>query len=140
MLRDPYDELAERLLVLGNLAGRGEQLLGARDMMIYESVISAAAELKTFDEAELRRFFNFASDAMIAALSNPLVRQLTTTTPDQMPGAAAVASALDVLSSFEIVGLRSDGEHFCNALADLAGLKPGRCRSSANIPASKIWV
>jgi hypothetical protein len=122
LLRDPYDELAERLLVLNMAREDGEQLLGARDALIFEETIAFVAELQTFEEDELRRLFRRLPNSVIAALSNPLVRQLTASTPDEMPNLGSIATALDALSSFTIVGLRSNTGHFLAAIADLIGI------------------
>ena len=104
-IRNPHDELAERLLVLQNVGSRAEQLLGARDALIFEPAIAFAGELKTLEDAELKRAFRRLAPEAAAALSNPLTRQLTTNVPDEMPTSGSVAAALDVLSSFELVGL-----------------------------------
>lgn len=122
MLRDPYDELAERILILKYIGAHAEKLLGIRDAITFEPVIVSLAELESFAEPDLRRYFRFLPDAVIAALANPLVRQLTARTPDEMPNHASLAAALDALASFEILGLRSDGDGFLRALSDLSGL------------------
>jgi hypothetical protein len=129
LIRDPYDELAERLLLLNMIGDRGEQLLGARDALTFEETIAYAAELQTFEENELRRFFRRLPNSVMSNLSNPLVRQLTSNTPDQMPNLGSVAAALDALSCFKIVGLRSDVDHFLAAIADLVGIE------AADLPA-----
>ena len=121
-IRHPHDELAERLLVLQNIGNRAEQLLGSRDALILEAAIAFAGELKTLDEAELKKAFRKLPPETAAALSNPLTRQLTTNTPDEMPTSGSVAAALDVLSSFEVVGLRSDEHRFIDALSAAMGL------------------
>jgi hypothetical protein len=122
MLRHPYDELAERLLLLKDLGDKAEQLLGERDASIFQPVIAALTDVPVLDETELRRFFKRAPHAVIAILANPLVRQLTAHTPDEMPSPGSLASALETLSTFEVVGLRSDPVAFQRALADSLGL------------------
>ena len=121
-IRHPFEELAERLLVLQNVGTRAEQLLGARDALIFEAAIAFASELKTMDDAGLKRAFRRPPPDAIAALSNPLTRQLTTNTPGEMPTSGSVAAALDVLSSFDVVGLRADETKFVDALSAATGL------------------
>ena len=121
-IRNPHDELAERLLVLQNVGTRADELLGARDALIFEPAIAFAGELKILDEAELKKAFRKLPPEAAAALSNPLTRQLTTNTPDAMPTSGSVAAALDVLSSFEAVGLRADGHRFIDALSATTGV------------------
>ncbi len=124
MLRDPYDELAERLILLKNIGARAEEVLGARDAITLAPVIESLAEFEAFDETFCKRFFRRASDEVLNPLTNPLVRQLTASTPDEMPNQASVAAALDVLSTFELIGLRSDGADFHSGLAELTGILP----------------
>lgn len=126
ILRDPYFELAERLILLKNIGSRAEEILGERDAMIFAPVIEALGEWETFDENFCKRFFRRAPTDVPAILSNPLVRQLTGATPDDMPNQAAVASALDSLASFELVGLRSQGSGFAAGLAEMLGVTSAR--------------
>jgi hypothetical protein len=122
ILRDPHEELAERILILKHIGPHAEKLLGLRDALLFEPVIACLEELESFAEADLKRFFRQLPGEAIGALANPLVRQLTSSTPDQMPGHTSLAAALDTLSSFEILGLRSDGRDFLQALSELCGI------------------
>lgn len=124
MLRDPVLELAERLVLLKNIGMRAEEILGARDAMTFADVIGELQEYDLEDETACKRFFKRASDDTLKTLSNPLIRQLTGSTPDEMPGRASVASALDALASFEVLGLRSDPETFAITLAEVLGIEP----------------
>jgi hypothetical protein len=120
LLRDPYRELAERILALKVIRKFSIELLGARDMMTFGPAI-AFAEAVEYDEKGLRRAFATMSKAAIANLANPLTRQLAARTPDEVPTRGAVATALSTLSSFTIVGLRERQELFLTQLADLLG-------------------
>jgi hypothetical protein len=122
ILRDPYDELAERILILKHIGPHAEKLLGLRDALTFEPVIACLEELERFAEPDLKRFFRTLPAVAVAALANPLVRQLTSHSPDEMPGHSSLAAALDALASFEILGLRSNAGLFLHALSDLCGL------------------
>jgi hypothetical protein len=122
MLRDPYDELAERLILLKNIGTRAEEVLGARDAITFAPVIEGLAESEALDEAFFKRFFKRASDEVLIPLANPIVRQLTASTPDEMPNHASVAAALDVLSTFDLIGLRAESEDFHSGLAALLAI------------------
>jgi hypothetical protein len=122
ILRDPYDELAERILILKHIRQHATKLLGMRDALTFEPVIACLEDLESFAEADLKRFFRNLPPAAIAALANPLVRQLTSRTPDEMPSHTSLAAALDALASFEIIGLRNDAATFLRAMGDLCGL------------------
>jgi hypothetical protein len=115
ILQDPYHELAERLLVLSKIRGAGRDQLGLRDSLCMRSAIDFAASLPFQDAKGLRRAMRYMPADVAAALANPLVRQLTATTPDEMPGPGAVAASLDLLSSFAIVEFRDRPENFVTA-------------------------
>lgn len=119
ILRDPYCELAERLILLKNIGSRAQEILGDRDAMIYAPVVEALSEWNEFDENFCKRFFRRAPPDVATILSNPLVRQLTGSTPDEMPNQAAIATALDFLASFELLGLRSDASGFAAGFAEM---------------------
>ena len=118
MFRDPFDELAERLIVLKNVGLQATELLGARDAMTYEPVIEALSEIETFDRASCKRFFKRAGQQVFAVLNNPFVRQLTSNSLDEVPTKACISTALHVLAGFEVLGLRSDASGFSQAVAE----------------------
>ena len=126
ILREPYCELAERLILLKNIGSRAEEILGERDAMIFAPVIEALEEWEAFDDTFCKRFFRRAPEDVSAVLSNPLVRQLTGVTPDEMPNQGAIASSLDSLASFELLGLRSTGSRFADGLAEILGIDGSR--------------
>ena len=124
LFRDPYEELAERIIILKNATEKTKELLGARDSLTFEPVMDGLTEVERLDEESLRRFFKRAPSEVTRPLMNPFVRQLTCSAPDEMPRKTAIAQALLVLSSFEIVSLRSDAAHFSEALGEMLGLGP----------------
>ncbi len=121
LMHEPYEEMAERLLVLRNIKKVGLDKLGMRDALGLKSTIDFAADLPMQDDKVLGRALRRMPPEVAATLANPLVRQLTTATPDEMPGSSSVSFALDLLASFAIVGVRREPETFLHALADLLG-------------------
>lgn len=134
ILHEPYEEMAERLLVLRNIEKVGAGTLGLRDAMGLKPVIDFVADLPLADEKALGRALRRMPFEVAASLANPLVRQLSTSTPDEMPSAGAVAYALDMLASFEIVGLRREPGTFVAALAELLGTDTGVLPDIGTIP------
>lgn len=124
LFRDPYEELAERLIILKNATDKTKELLGPRDSLTFEPVMQGLDDVERLDEESLRRFFKRAPSEVTRPLMNPLVRQLTCGGPDDMPRKTAIAQALLALSTFEIVSLRSDAAHFSEALGEMLGLGP----------------
>jgi hypothetical protein len=118
LMRDPYAELAERLLTLKHVRKFGDELLGPRDMITYEAAINFA-ELIEADKKSLRRVFGNISKGAIVNLSNPLTRQLASNSAEEAPPKGAVATALNTLASFAIVGLREHQDLFLSDLGQL---------------------
>jgi len=129
-LHDPYEELAERLLVLNKIRQAGSDLLGIRDSLHLRAAIEFAQtlplqNLPQNDEKALHRAIRNMPGEVASALTNPVTRQLTTATPDEMPSGGAVALALDLLASFSLVGLRCESQKFINGFTELLELPPG---------------
>lgn len=124
VLQSPHDECAERLLVLRNVAKIGDHFLGARDAKRLEPAIRFAEALPLDDEKALRWALLEMPDEVASLLSNPLVRTLTTSNPDDMPGPSAIASALDVLSGFALIGVRDNLPEFNLALGEWLLIDP----------------
>lgn len=130
LLQDPHLEIAERFVVLSKLGDNEIEQLGMRrDSLSMRSAIEFAKALPMEDEKALARALRSMPADVAAAFANPVVRQLTTATPDEMPRRGAIATALDLLSSFAIVGLRHEPEAFLHAMGELLGL------GSATLPA-----
>jgi hypothetical protein len=123
LLRDPVMELAERLLALKLVRrlAKEDQFLDARDMMIYGPAIDFAEAMGS-DERQLHRAFATMPKAAIANLANPVTRQLAARTQDEAPTKGAVATALETLSTFAIVGLREGQDLFLAQFAKLLGI------------------
>lgn len=124
MLQDPYEELAERLLVLSKIRQFGTTHLGMRESVALEPAMDFAEALPTWDEKALRRALRQMPDDVTALITNPLVRQLTTGSPDEMPSGGALAAALDILANSVLVGLRHQPTKFLNGLAELLEVDP----------------
>lgn len=122
VLQDPYEELAERLLVLSVIRRAGSEHLGIRESAALEPAIEFAESLPFRDEKALRRALRQMPQSVAALLANPLARQLTTNTPDEMPSGSAVAAALDILANATLIARRHDCRHFREGLAEFLGL------------------
>ena len=118
MLRDPFNELAERLIILKNIGTRTEEMLGARDALTFEPVIEALHEVESFDRQSCKRFFKRADASVLGPLGNPLVRQLTSNNFEEAPARGWMSTALYMLSQFDVLGLRSDAAAFAHAIAE----------------------
>lgn len=124
VLQDPYEELAERLLVLSKIRKVGTTHLGMRERTTLEPAMDFAESLPMQDEKALRRALRQMPENVAALLANPLVRQLTVGSPDEMPAGSAIASALDILANSALVGLRYQPTTFLSGFAELLVLDP----------------
>lgn len=122
VMQDPYEELAERLLTLKHVRKFGDELLGARDMIAYASAIEFAEGIENEPKA-LARAFAAMPRAAIANFANPLARQLTSVSMDDPPPRGAIATALDILSTFSIVGLRERPDLIVEELSALVDIE-----------------
>jgi hypothetical protein len=121
-MHHPYEELAERLIVLAQIKKTGSAILGLRENMSLQPTMAFAHSLPLADERALARALRDMPHSVARVLSNPVVRQLTTRSPEEMPTRSAVASALSTLSTFQVVGLRRAPRMFSDAVSDLTGL------------------
>jgi hypothetical protein len=121
MVRDPYEELAERLLVMNNIEKGGINPLGERELINLREAIAYAGSLPIDNEKAFARALRRMPMYVSMLLANPAVRQFSTSSLDQQPSQGAIATALDVLAQSTLVGLRSDWEQFTNAFGELVG-------------------
>ncbi|HLH51106.1 MAG TPA: hypothetical protein VKV96_17340 [Roseiarcus sp.] len=134
LLQEPYQELAERLLVLSKLRRIGAEILGARESMEVEAALEFAEQFPTEDDKAMKRALRQMPGDVGMVFANPLTRLLTATTPDEMPTGGAIAAALDALSSFAVVGLRHESDKFIGALAELIGVEPATLPAPHQFP------
>ena len=119
LLRDPYYELAERLIVLKNLPDDRHDLLGPRDVLTFQPVVEFLKETEAFDERFCKNLVKWAPEDVLKILSNPVARQLSSANGDDMPTKNALAAALQALSTFDVVGVRDDSEFFSRSVAEI---------------------
>lgn len=124
VMHHPYEEMAERLLVLGQIKKVGAGVLGMRDSMSLHSTIEFAQSLPVHDDDALRKALYKMPADVAHSLSNPVVRQLTARAPDEAPPGRAVSTALDLLASFTIVGLRRQPDTVLGAIAEMTEGNP----------------
>ena len=130
-MQDPYLDLAERLLVLHRLNSSDQrELIGERDTLIFELVSSTLKEVPgPLDEKNLKSAFRRLRREDLVVFSNPVCRQLTSSTPDEVPKANVMTRALQEVSLFEIIGVGSHEDEYLKAVAELLGTEIAKPRS-----------
>lgn len=124
MIGEPYQELADRMLLFRRLAAMPERALGERDRMILGLAIEHFAEVDIDSDRALKRALRHLQPAVKRVLTAPLTRQLVATYPEQAATRASLAAAMDTLSRFTVVGLVEHPETFTAPLGELLELDP----------------
>ena len=119
MVRDPYEELAERLLVMNKIEKGGVNPFGERELMNLREAIDYSGSLPMDNERTFRRALRRMPMDVAMSLANPVVRQFSTSTLDEQPSQGGVAAALDVLAQSTLVGLRTESDQFASAFGEL---------------------
>ena len=119
IVRDPYEELAERLLVMNKIEKGQINPLGERELMNLREAIEYSASLPLDNEKAFTRALRRMPMEVAMSLANPVVRQFSTSTLDEQPSQGGVAAALDVLAQSTLVGLRAESDQFANAFGEL---------------------
>ena len=122
LIQDPYEELAERIFVFHQLKTASLPHLAAREGTSFAPAIEFIENINLNDEKSVVASFKSIPDDVAAILSDPLVRQLTTATPGEAIARNGTSAALDVLSSFAVMGLRDESETYLEACAELIGV------------------
>jgi hypothetical protein len=124
LLQDPHFEFAERLILFSKLNDVSIERLGLeRERLRIRAAIEFARTLLFSDDRALTRALRSIPAEVAMLLANPVVRQLTTSAPDDMPKSGAVATALDCLASFAVVGLRNKPQDFLRSVGEYLGIE-----------------
>jgi hypothetical protein len=137
MVQEPFDELAERILLLRLIGENRAGILGLRDSVSFEAVKRFASGLPLDSDKSLTRAFRDIDPDVANMLSDPLVRQLTTRLPDEILKPSSISQALSTLSAFRVVGIRERAELFAEGLIHALSLHTGEVPAVDPIPAAR---
>ena len=121
LLRDPVQELAERLLFLSLMAKSDAANLVPTYATGLTPLVGFAKNLKFHDQKALLSAFRQIDDAQRQALVSPMVRMLGCTL-DEPPTHHHVSLALDHLASLDVVGTRARFPSFKALLGQILGV------------------
>jgi hypothetical protein len=123
-LQDPYVELAETILDLTEaVAGSGSDA-GLREQLSLETACRYLAAFDLFDSGELKRCMVKMPDEVQAAILNTMSRQLSSRTENETANTSYVATSIETLSKFDIVGTRERPDTVLEPLAALLRIAP----------------
>lgn len=135
-IRDPFEELADRIVMLAAPEHAAGHRLSDRDRLIFGPVIEALEAVAVPDPAAVRRLFRRLDRRLGAILSNPLTRQLTRARPDELCSGDAASAALRTLAGLDLV-VPEDGLGLVeSATAIWLGVPAPGARHAAPEPAS----
>jgi hypothetical protein len=137
LLREPFEELSERLLIL-----KWASLSGANSAA---AVLGQAVQLcaKTFcdvnlsDLTSLQNLLSHPSDELRAVLYNPIVYQLAAPNAFDRPRTPETAAALDSLAEMDAVGLCDDSGAFLRLVAAVLDL-PDQLQGISRRPSQTV--
>ena len=121
LLRDPFDELAERMLFVRYAASDQSPSFAGNYLTGLEPLAGITRNCDFNDPATLAAAFGKLSESQQDALFNPLIRTLACNL-DEIPSAKHIPIALDYLAGMHAVGLFSHVEGFRPALTEILGI------------------
>jgi len=121
MLRNPYEELAERLLFIRFLSGSAASHLLPTLCTGLESIIPFATELPLGDDRTVAAAFRATNPMQREALRSPMVRCLGASLDDPL-NHRHVGTALDKLATMDLVAIRPNFSEFKSSLAEILGI------------------
>ena len=136
-IADPYEEMAERLLLFKRFGSLPRGLLGDRDRIIFAPAAEHFSSVDLRSPKVLKRSLQTAEEQVQRALHSPLTRQLVATHPDFMATRLSVAPAMDMLSRFTVVGLKDRPDSFIDPLAEFLNLPASSVPTPSVYPAAK---
>lgn len=119
VIQDPFVELAEVLLELQLGQVVQSDSLNMRDQLSFSACAEHFAEYDITDATELRRSFTRMPKEVETTLSCPLTRSLAAKSADEHLSAGMVASSIESLASFDIVGIRERPDTYLQSLIEL---------------------
>lgn len=122
LLREPFEELAERLLILKWASSPDASSVATALMPVLQTCAGALRDVDLSDAEALEAVLKRPSDEIRAIVYNPLVYQLAAPNAFDAPPKPATAAALDSLAEMDAVGLRGDTDSFLDLLAAVLDL------------------
>jgi hypothetical protein len=117
LLRDPYHELAERLLILKLVTSPdGESIVDAVGPIV-EGAATHIREVDLKDESNLEAALASPPHELRSLLYNPLTYLLAAQNAFDPPPFPATAIALDSLADMDVIGLRDDTKMFFETIS-----------------------
>jgi hypothetical protein len=120
LLRDPYEELAERLIFINLLATSKASHLLPQFVSDVPALIDFARDISFSDQKALTAKFRMATPEQREAMTSPMTRVFGCGL-EERPEHRHVSTALDNLGSVDVVGVRARFGDFRSLLSNVLG-------------------
>ncbi len=121
LLRDPFEDMAERLLFMSMLARAQDPAALLQFATGLHALVDFSRNLDLTNDRQLLEGFRRPTNEAKAALRDPLTRMLACE-PDEAAKRIHVTQALDMLSSIDVVGARDRFGEFRTICAGVVGM------------------
>lgn len=118
LLKDPIEELAERLLFIRYVKSSDANAHLSQHLTGLEGLEIVARRMDLSNPNSVAEAFSYISEKQLNELSNPIVKLLACGL-DEHPTRLHVELALNRLATMDLVGVRSNFAHFKSALTTL---------------------
>lgn len=119
VLRDPFAELAQTILALSRGRSNQESGFGLREQLSLEDCMAFFSDVDIHSKAALQAALVAMPSNVEGELANQLARLLAARTSDESPRSTHLASALESLSTFDIVGIYEEPNTYLEPLQEL---------------------
>jgi len=119
VIQDPYVELAEVLLELQIGKSMPTDSLDMRDQLSFAACAEHFAEYDISDASDLRRSLARMPTEVETSLACPLARSLAAKSAEEHLSAGLVATSVESLASFDVIGIRERPDTYLQSLLEL---------------------
>ncbi len=121
-LRDPFYELAIRLVSIASYRKRPLSFVSERDAILFEPAMGYFADTSFDDPEKIRSKILSAPKDVVALFESPFTHQLVASSPTDKISREGVSSALDALSQFTIFDSGEIDSSITQSIAEFIGL------------------
>jgi hypothetical protein len=119
VIQDPFVELAEILLELQIGKSMPTDSLDMRDQLSFAACAEHFAEYDISDASDLRRSLARMPTEVETSLACPLARSLAAKSAEEHLSAGLVATSVESLASFDVIGIRERPDTYLQSLLEL---------------------
>ncbi|MDQ0454877.1 hypothetical protein [Rhizobium paknamense] len=124
-LRDPFYELATRLIIFSRFKKHRFRFVTERDKTLFLPVIEWFSDVDIQDEGSIRKKIRSAPKDTLSLLSSPFTHQLIASSPSDVARLDDVSRALDRLSQFTLFDAGRYESGYADNIAELLNIPVG---------------